>query len=316
MEISAAIKMTAEIKACLQKVVVGKDEVIEAVLASIIANGHVLLEDVPGTGKTLLAKTLAQAIGGDYKRIQFTPDLMPSDVTGINIFNQKEMAFEFKQGPVFADILLADEINRATPRSQAALLECMEERQITVDGVTYKLPIPFLVIATQNPVETAGTFPLPEAQLDRFLVKLSMGYPTAQEGMEIINRFEKGSPLAATKAVATSADIDALQQCALGVHIADCIKEYIVAIAEATRKTDKIMLGVSPRGILAFVRLLRGYAIVKGRDHALPDDVKTLAHKVLGHRIITQSLYGVSSNSEAILAEIMQNVPAPTEEIK
>ncbi len=313
MELQRAMDLINAVRENVSRNIVGKDEVIDKILACMACNGHILLEDVPGTGKTLLAKSLAQSIGGQYRRIQFTPDLMPGDVTGVNVYNQRDMAFEFKPGPVFAEVLLADEINRATPRSQAALLECMEERHVTLDGVTHPLPKPFLVIATQNPVETAGTFPLPEAQLDRFIMRLSMGYPSADETVDIIRRYADPTPPQPLSPVVQAEDVAGIIEAGAGVHISDAVLRYIAVIAEASRVVESVALGFSPRGVLAMVRALRGYALTKGRDYVLPDDVKALAHSVFAHRIITRNLYGLSSGANEVLDKLLHECPVPTE---
>ena len=298
------------------KVIVGKTETVELLLTAILANGHVLLEDVPGTGKTLLSKSLAKSLDAGFARIQFTPDLLPSDVTGLSVYNSKSGEFEFKPGPVFTNILLADEINRATPRTQSSLLECMEERQVTCDGVTRKLAAPFLVIATQNPVETQGTFPLPEAQLDRFLMRLRPGYPSHEEALSIIDRFIRNDPLASLEAVATREALVEAQGMLGSVQVSEPVREYIVALVEKTRTLPQVQLGVSPRGLLALLRATQALALIRGRDYATPDDVKSLAIPVLAHRVMVRGLYGQMQPSEAIIEEILGNTPVPTEATK
>ncbi len=268
-----------------------------------------------GTGKTVLAKSLAKSVSGNFKRVQFTPDLLPSDVTGTSVFNQQELRFEFKEGPAFTNILLADEINRATPRTQSALLECMEERQITSDGETRALPAPFFVIATQNPVEIQGTFPLPEAQLDRFLVKLSMGYPEGDDAVKLIDRFIEASPLEEIQPVATCKEILDAQHSFSKVHVASPVREYIAKIASETRKGTEVSLGVSPRGVLAMLRIAQVAAAIEGRSYVLPDDVKMLAPHVFCHRMIMRG--GTSLGAEKAferIDEILRTVPAPTED--
>ena len=317
MELERIKNMAQQIKENINKVIVGKEEVLDLLMVALIANGHVLVEDVPGTGKTMLAKSLTLSLGCQYKRIQFTPDLLPSDITGMNIFNQKTFDFEFKPGPVFTNIILADEINRATPRTQSSLLECMEERQITIDGVTRKLEAPFFVIATQNPVETQGTFPLPEAQLDRFFLKLKIGYPTTEEALGILGRFIQHNPLEELKSVVSGEEIAEAQQSYQKVLVSQPIREYIIKIIEKSRTMEQIVLGVSPRGSLALMRASQVYAILQGRSYVLPDDIKALVKPVLGHRMIVKSTYGIKGNqTEPVLEEILESVPVPTEELQ
>jgi len=263
------------------------DRILELMLAAVICRGHILLDDIPGVGKTMLARTFSGALGLDFKRIQFTPDLLPADVTGMNIFNQKEREFEFRPGPVFTNILLADEINRATPRTQSSLLESMQEATVTIDGKTHKLENPFLVIATQNPVEMEGTFPLPEAQLDRFLFSLRMGYPSPEGEREIVNRFINSNPLDDVKPVAGIEDLRWLREKAGRVFMAKPIQEYIVAMGQTTRKLEGVRLGASPRGTLFLARAAQAMALIRGRDFVLPDDVQDVAKPVLSHRILT-----------------------------
>ncbi|GGI95373.1 ATPase [Alicyclobacillus cellulosilyticus] len=308
----AAAALAGRIRAHVARVVVGKEDVVDLLLAALFAGGHVLLEDVPGTGKTLLAKTLAKSIAGTFRRIQFTPDLLPSDLTGIYYFNQKRADFEFRPGPVFTHILLADELNRATPRTQSSLLECMEERQVTVDGVTHPLATPFLVLATQNPVETQGTFPLPEAQLDRFLLRVSMGYPSHEEGLAILRRFQADDPLAAMDAVASLEEVAAAQAAVRHVHVADDVLDYLLTIVEHTRTHPGVALGVSPRGSQALLRAAQAYAVIQGRDYVLPDDVKRLAQPVLAHRLLLgTALPGVRAAD--VVAQVVAAVPVPAE---
>ncbi|WP_248404483.1 AAA family ATPase [Butyrivibrio fibrisolvens] len=298
------------------KVIVGKDRVVELALCALIANGHVLLEDVPGTGKTVLAKSIAASAGIDFERIQFTPDLLPTDITGLNVVNVQNGEFTFHKGPVFTSILLADEINRATPRTQAGLLECMEERQVTVDGVTRKLPDPFFVIATQNPIETAGTFPLPEAQLDRFMMKLSMGFPSQDEEKKILERALTGDRLKVLEAVVTGEDILAWRQEASSVSVHKELIAYITDIVKATRNRSDVAAGVSPRGSIALLRCAQALAFIRGREYVVPEDIKELAVPVLAHRLVIPHTFGKSSSCEDIILKILDEVPVPTEEFR
>lgn len=294
------------------KVIIGKEDTITLLLTALLANGHVLLEDVPGTGKTKVAKSLAKSLTADFSRIQFTPDLLPGDITGLTIYDQKQGEFVLRKGPAFTNILLADEINRATPRTQAGLLECMEERQITIDGETYPAGEPFFVIATQNPVETAGTFPLPEAQMDRFMMKLSMGFPSKEEERLIMERYTKGEPLADLAAVVSAEELKEAKQKVENVFVHKCVMEYMVDIAAATRQGENVLMGVSPRGSLAFLRCVKAYAYLQGRNFVTPDDVKYLAVPVLAHRIVMG--YGRSGESIAFVEQILKSTQVPTED--
>lgn len=296
----------------ISRVIVGKEKETELVLTALLSGGHVLLEDVPGTGKTTLAKSLAKSLSCSFSRVQFTPDLLPADITGMRIYNQNTCEFTFVKGPAFTNILLADEINRATPRTQSALLECMEERQITEGGTTYPLEKPFLVIATQNPVETQGTFPLPEAQLDRFLIRLSLGYPTADEAVTLMQRFLHRQPLEELHPVADGDQIrEAAALCAT-CSINEDIMRYMAALCEAARDPGKVRLGPSPRALLALMRCCQSLAAIRGRDYVIPDDVKELAVPVLAHRIIMRSI-SYQANSESFVRELLEQVPVPTE---
>lgn len=297
----------------INSVIIGKEDVVDLVITSFLAGGHVLLEDVPGTGKTVLAKSLAKSVECEFARIQFTPDLLPSDVTGLNYYNQKAGEFVFRKGPVFANILLADEINRATPRTQSSLLECMEEKQVTIDGKTHKLEEPFLVIATQNPIETAGTFPLPEAQLDRFLMQINMGNLNKEQELMIIDKFLKESPLNNVSAVCTAEDIVELKAMSKEVYIHNSIREYIVNIVQETRNSNDIAMGVSPRGTLSYINAVRAYALVNGRDYVVPEDVKKLAIPVLAHRIILQRGRIGGNSTKIKIEQILDSITVPTE---
>lgn len=296
------------------KVIVGKEEICTFLLTAILSEGHVLLEDMPGTGKTKLAKSLSASLGAAFARIQFTPDLLPSDVTGMNVFNRKSNEFELRRGPVFTNILLADEINRATPRTQSGLLECMEERQVTIDGVSYPLSAPFFVIATQNPIETSGTFPLPEAQLDRFMMKLSLGQPSMEEETLILHRFGKEDPYDALQPVVTGRELLEMREEINNVFVHETIEKYIVEIAAATRKREKVIAGVSTRGALALLKAVKAYAALQGRNYAVPDDVKKLAEAVLAHRLVVSYGYQKGREAQNIIGEILEDIPAPTED--
>jgi MoxR-like ATPase len=317
MTVSNINDIIKKIKDNIQKVIVGKDNVIELILTSILCSGHVLLEDVPGLGKTMLAKALAKSLNCTFKRIQFTPDLLPSDLIGINYYNQKISEFQFKKGPIMSQIILADEVNRATPRTQSSLLEAMEEHQVTVDGETYKLEEPFLVIATQNPVETAGTFPLPEAQLDRFFMQLSLGYPEFEEEIEILKRFNENNPLEEIEPVAEAKEILKMRKDISKIYVEDDIVKYIISIVRATRDHEDIELGVSPRGSIALYKGAKAYAALHGRNFVVPDDVKTLVKPIFAHRIIVNE-YAVVKEKKAdeILDSILNKISTPVENLE
>jgi len=309
--------MIQEIIENVEKVIVGKRQVIEYFLTAILSNGHILLEDIPGVGKTMLSRAMAISLGMSFKRIQCTPDLLPSDITGVSIFNQKTQEFEFKPGPVFANLVLADEINRATPRTQSSLLECMEERQVTVEGVSIKLPRPFIVMATQNPIEYEGVFPLPEAQLDRFLMKLSIGYPSYEDEMEIVKMQRLRHPIEELKPVASLEEVLSLQEKIKEVYVDETIIQYILDIVSATRKHSDIAVGSSLRGSLALYRTSQALAYIRGRDYVLPDDVKELAPLVLSHRIILKSeSYLRGYTQRGVISSILASVEVPVGKVK
>lgn len=302
----------ASIKDNIEKVLVGKGGVIELTLAAVLSGGHILIEDVPGIGKTTLARTLASSLDCTFHRIQFTPDLMPSDITGINYYNQKSGEFEFRPGPIIAQVVLADEINRATPRTQSALLEAMAERQLTVDDVTITLPVPFLVIATQNPIELEGTFPLPEAQLDRFLLRLRLGYPTEDEEEAMLSRFQTDDPLNDLAAVLGASDIASLQDSVREVHFDPVLRNYLVQLVQATRSHGDVELGASPRATMGLYRCSQALAAIRGRDYVTPDDLKTLAPLALAHRMILRSQARLRERTpESIIDEILAQVQVP-----
>lgn len=298
----------------VERVIVGKRSMVELVVTALLAEGHVLLEDVPGVGKTVMVRAFAKSIKGNFKRIQFTPDLLPSDVVGVSIYNPKELSFEFRPGPIMGNIILADEINRASPRTQSALLESMEERSMTVDGNTIELEKPFLVIATQNPIEHEGTYPLPEAQLDRFLLKLKMGYPSREEELVVLQRAMGQEPLGQIDSIMTREQLIQLQQAVKEVTVQDHVKQYIINCAHETRDHPSIQLGVSPRGSIALMKACQAYAFIQGRAYVTPDDVQYILPFVFAHRVVLRPevMYDGKSH-EQIVHEAMQNVPVPVE---
>ena len=294
------------------KVIVGKKEAVELIITALLADGHILIEDLPGLGKTLMAKSLAKSIDGTFKRVQFTPDLLPSDITGFNIFNQQTGSFTFQPGPVMANILLADEINRTIQRTQSSLLESMEERQVTVDGETLLLPRPFFVLATQNPIELEGTFPLPEAQLDRFLFRIRLGYPAKAEEIAIMERFQTDDPLADLEPVASPSEIKDLQQARRKIGVSLPMRQYIADIVSATRNENSFQFGASPRGALGLMRAGQAFAALKGRDYVLPDDIKYLVKPVLAHRVVLKEEEQLRGNTtEKVLGRVMADIPVP-----
>jgi MoxR-like ATPase len=296
----------------VEKAIVGKRQVVELAVLTLLCDGHLLIEDIPGVGKTTLAKALARSIGGRFRRIQFTPDLLPADVTGTNVFNPKTLGFELHPGPVFANVVLADEINRATPKTQSSLLECMEERQVTIDGVSHPLPRPYFVIATQNNVEMLGTYPLPEAQMDRFFMRLSLGYPSQQDEVFILDRQQQEHPLQHVNQVTEPEQIVEAQQAVRAVFVHDSVRHYIVSLVNVTRRHPHVQLGASPRGSLNLMHAAQAYAVLQGRDYVLPDDVKAVAVAVLSHRLILKpEARGRGVSAEQVVSEVLQQVAVP-----
>jgi MoxR-like ATPase len=296
----------------VEQVIVGKHEAVQFTVIALLCEGHLLIEDVPGTGKTVLAKSVARSLGCNFRRIQFTPDMLPSDVTGVSVFNQKTREFEFRRGPVMAQIVLTDEINRATPKTQSALLEAMEERQITVDGVTYPMEQPFLVLATQNPIEYEGTFPLPEAQLDRFMMRISLGYPSASDEITVLDRQQHSHPVNRLERVVSAEELVAAQERIKDVYIDDLVKEYIVRLVTSTRKHPDVYLGASPRGSIALYKTGQARAAILGRDYVIPDDVKALAMITLAHRLIISPSARIKNvDPRSVIQEILDSIPVP-----
>lgn len=314
MELAEVRTIYTKVLENVSKVIIGKEELFSLIFTALLSGGHVLLEDNPGTGKTTLAKCIAKSIEGEFRRVQFTPDLMPQDITGLNIYDQKEGRFHLVKGPVFTNILLADEINRATPRTQSSLLEAMEERQVTIDGDTLFLEEPFLVIATENPIETSGTYPLPEAQLDRFMMKLSVGRLTAEEEVSVLKRFLTEQPLEDIQPVIKKEELCAAIQTVRTVFVHETVMNYIAMIAEATRTSSKIMAGVSPRASLALLRTAQAFAAISGREFVTPEDVKFLAPYVFSHRIITYQGTGRNHKETELIQELVKAIPVPVEE--
>ncbi len=312
MDVSALASQARRIVEAVETAIVGKRQTVQSALAVLLSNGHLLIEDIPGVGKTTLAKALARALGCDFKRIQFTPDLLPSDITGTSVFNQKNSEFEFRQGPVFANIVLADEINRSTPKTQASLLECMEERQVTVDGYTYRLPEPFFVIATQNNIEMSGTYPLPEAQLDRFSSRIAIGYPSLQDELRILENHLRLRPVDTIEPVMNPSEVVAIQAEIREVHIDSSLREYILALVTATREHPAVSLGASPRGSLSLLYASQALAAIGGRAYVSPDEIKVMAVPVLAHRVLVRPEHRIKGlTPQGIVEEILQHTPVP-----
>lgn len=312
MELTQIKSVTHKLFDNVERVIVGKHDAIQKTILALLVQGHVLIEDVPGVGKTILARSIAKSIGCSFKRIQFTPDMLPSDVTGVSMFNQKTREFEFREGPIFAQIVLVDEINRATPKTQSALLEAMEERQVTVDGTTHKMPTPFLIMATQNPIEYEGTFPLPEAQLDRFVLRINLGYVPKADEINILSAQQYKHPLESIEQVITQDELLAMQGAVKGVYVDEAIKDYIVSIASATRDHADVYLGASPRGSLALYKTTQAYAALLGRDYVIPDDIKFLAEPTLAHRLIISPAARMKNvDARQVIQNILNAIPVP-----
>jgi MoxR-like ATPase len=314
-EIRQIVRRASSIAGNVSEVILGKEEAVQQCVVALIAGGHIVIEDYPGVGKTLLVKALARSISCRFSRIQFTPDLLPSDVTGVNVFDQRTAGFEFRPGPIFANIVLADEINRSSPKTQASLLECMEERQATIDNTTHKIAAPFMVVATQNPIEYEGTYPLPEAQLDRFMMRLSLGYPSAAAEEAILHSQTSGDPFADLQPVVSESDVLAMQHAVPKVHVAAALRRYVVSLLAATRESSEIYLGASPRAGIALVRAAMALALLSGRDYVVPQDLKDLAVPVLGHRIVLAPDARLHERSEAaVIARLLEAIAVPRAE--
>lgn len=308
----AARKTAQKIVDNIEQVIVGKRKAVELAVVGLISKGHLLIEDAPGVGKTILARSIAKSIDCTFKRIQFTPDMLPGDITGVSIYNQKTSDFEFRPGPIMANIVLADEINRATPKVQSALLECMEEGRVSVEGITYDLPSPFHILATQNPIEYEGTFPLPETQLDRFMLRLTLGYPSLSDEIAIMGNQQYSHPIEQLMPVATSAEVLTLQMVVRKIFVDDLVKQYIASLVAATRQHDSVYLGASPRGSLALFRTGQALALLSGRDFVLPDDIKALAEPVLAHRLIVRSTdHSREKSIRTVISQLLETVPVP-----
>lgn len=312
MDVAALASQARLVVEAVETAIVGKRQIVQSALAVLLSNGHLLIEDIPGVGKTTLAKALARALGCEFKRIQFTPDLLPSDVTGTSIFNQKNSEFEFREGPVFANIVLADEINRSTPKTQSSLLECMEERQVTVDGVTRTLPAPFFVIATQNNIELSGTYPLPEAQLDRFAARISIGYPGRADELKILENQMHSRPVDTIQAVLSAPEVVHLQQEVRNVHVDQSLRQYVLELVTSTRTHPSVTLGASPRGSLSLLHASQALAALEGREYVTPDDIKAMAVSVLAHRVIIRPEFRIKGQtSQNVVSELLQRIPVP-----